>query len=72
MSKIALIHCGCHKTGSTVFQSLLKKNLKELDYYIPKTFRLDYYPVNHAQLAWKIIKDKRFNDLNNNLNEFEK
>ena len=72
MSKIALIHCGCHKTGSTVFQSLLKKNLKELDYYIPKTFRLDYYPVNHAQLAWKIIKDKRFNYLNNNLNEFEK
>ena len=30
MSKIALIHCGCHKTGSTVFQSLLKKNDKEI------------------------------------------
>ena len=29
MSKIALIHCGCHKTGSTFFQSLLKKIIKK-------------------------------------------
>lgn len=72
MDKIALIHCGCHKTGSTLLQSLLKDNYKEIDYYIPKTFRLKFYPVNHAPLAWKIIKDERFNDLNDKLKDFEK
>ena len=40
MNKIALIHCGCHKTGSTVFQSLLRKNDKKLNYYVPKTLGL--------------------------------
>ena len=71
MSKIALIHCGCHKTGSTFFQSLLKKNHKKLDYYIPKSFRLSFYPINHAPLAWKIIKDERLDNFNNELNDLK-
>jgi hypothetical protein len=71
MSKIALIHCGCHKTGSTFFQSLLKKNSKKLHYYIPETFRLKFYPINHAPLAWKIIQDERLNNFNNELNDLK-
>ena len=69
MSKIALVHCGCHKTGSTFFQSLLKKNYKILDYYIPKSFRLKFYPINHAPLAWKMIKDERLDISNNELDD---
>lgn len=72
MSKIALIHCGFHKTGSTVFQSLLKKNYKELDYYVPKTFRLKFYPINHAPLAWQIIQDERFDKNDIELEKFKK
>ena len=72
MSKIALIHCGCHKTGSTVFQSLLKKNDKELNYYVPKTFRLNFYPINHAPLAWQIIQDERLDKNNIELENFKK
>ena len=72
MIKIALIHCGCHKTGSTVFQSILKKNERELDYYIPKTFRLNYYPINHAPLAWHIIQDERLDKSNSELENFKK
>ncbi len=71
MSKIALIHCGCHKTGSTVFQSLLKKNEKKLDYYIPKNFRLNFYPINHAPLAWEIIQDNRLNKNRDELENFK-
>ena len=72
MSKIALIHCGCHKTGSTFFQSLLKKNYKKINYYIPKTFRLKFYPINHAPLAWKLIKDNRHDNLNDNFDDLKK
>ena len=72
MSKIALIHCGCHKTGSTVFQSLLKKNDKELNYYVPKTFRLNFYPINHAPLAWQIIQDERLDKNNIELENLKK
>ena len=72
MSKIALIHCGCHKTGSTVFQSLLRKNDKKLNYYVPKTFRLNFYPINHAPLAWQIIQDERLDKNNIELENFKK
>ncbi len=72
MNKIALIHCGCHKTGSTTFQHILKKNQKRLNYYIPKTFRLKFYPINHAPLAWKIIKDERLSNFSNKLKDLKK
>lgn len=72
MSKIALIHCGCHKTGSTFFQAMLKKNFNKLDYYVPSSFRLNYYPINHAPLAWKLIKDERLNDIKDKLSDLQK
>lgn len=72
MHKIAFIHCGCHKTGSTTFQHILKKNQKNMDYYIPKSFRLKFYPINHAPLAWKIIKDERYNNFNYRLGNLKK
>ena len=70
MDRIALIHCGCHKTGSTTFQHNLKKR-KNIEFYIPKTYRINYNPINHAHLAWEILKDERFNDADNNLSKFK-
>ena len=55
MDRIALIHCGCHKTGSTTIQHNLKKNEKNIEFYIPKTYRINYNPINHAHLAWEIL-----------------
>ena len=40
MDRIALIHCGCHKTGSTTIQHNLKKNEKNIEFYIPKPIGL--------------------------------
>ena len=71
MNKIALIHCGCHKTGSTTIQHILKKNEKKIDFYIPQTYRLNYYPINHAPLAWEILKDIRFKDLSSTLSKLK-
>ena len=71
MDRIALIHCGCHKTGSTTIQHNLKKNEKNIEFYIPKTYRINYNPINHAHLAWEILKDERFSDTDNNLSKFK-
>tara|TARA_B100001175_G_scaffold69869_1_gene57712 strand:+ start:7690 stop:8466 length:777 start_codon:yes stop_codon:yes gene_type:complete len=71
MNKIALIHCGCHKTGSTTIQHILKKNEKNIEFYIPKTYRLNYYPINHALLAWDILKDQRFKNNNFDLSNLK-
>lgn len=71
MKKIALIHCGFHKTGSTSFQHLLKLNESKVNYYIPKTFRLKFHPINHAPLAWNLIGDERYDGPNNQLTLFK-
>ena len=71
MKKIALVHVGLHKTGSTSIQDYLKKNEKDSLVYIPKTFRLnDKTLVNHAELAWYIYGDERQN-VNNKIDDFK-
>ena len=62
MKKIAIVHIGLHKTGSTSIQGLLKKNELNSISYIPKTFRnedVNLKIVNHASLAWHFNKDER-------------
>ena len=71
MKKIALVHVGLHKTGSTSIQAALKKNEKNALAYIPETFRInDNTLINHAELAWYIYGDARQN-LNNKIEEFK-
>lgn len=72
MKKVVLIHCGFHKTGSTSFQHLLKINESKINYYIPKTFRLKFHPINHAPLAWYLTGDERYNGPINQLTLFKK
>ena len=65
MRKIALIHVGLHKTGSTSLQGALKRNESNSQVYIPKTFRInDETIINHAELAWYIYGDERQNQKN--------
>ena len=74
MKKIAIVHIGLHKTGSTSIQGLLKKNELNSISYIPKTFRnedVNLKIVNHASLAWHFNKDERVYMVKEKIEEFK-
>ena len=72
MKKIAFVHIGLHKTGSTSIQGTLKKNESNSVAYIPKTFRLDDNSfINHALLAWYFYGDERKYMIKHKIEEFK-
>lgn len=72
MNKIAIIHIGLHKTGSTSFQAVLKKNESNSIAYIPQTFRLpNNNIINHSLLAWYINGDERKYLIKHKIEEFK-
>tara|TARA_Y100001958_G_C21113003_1_gene459342 strand:- start:148 stop:948 length:801 start_codon:yes stop_codon:yes gene_type:complete len=73
VKKLAFIHIGLHKTGSTSLQRFLKLNEIKQKIYIPKSFRLDNDEIiNHAPLAWYFYGDERFKKYNEVINNFKK
>ena len=72
MNKIAIVHIGLHKTGSTSIQGVLKKNESNSIAYIPQTFRLeDDNFINHALLAWYFYGDERKYLIKHKIEEFK-
>ena len=75
MKKIAFIHIGLHKTGTTSIQGFLKKNEYNSIAYFPKTFRaedINLKIINHASLAWYFNQDERKYMIKDKIEEFKK
>ena len=78
--KFIYIHVGPPKTGSTSIQKLLYKNKNNIDnFYIPQTCLTVPNLINHANLAFEILGDNRFDakyglfeDLLNEISAIEK
>lgn len=72
MKKNIFIHCGLHKTATKSLQNILAKNENLIEIHIPKIYRKSQNKksINHAPLAWEIIKDKRANSLYGNIELF--
>ena len=78
--KFIYIHVGPPKTGSTSIQKLLYKNKNNFDnFYIPQTCLTVPNLINHANLAFEILGDNRFDakyglfeDLLNEISAIEK
>ena len=74
MKKVAVVHIGLHKTGSTSIQGLLKKNEYNSIAYIPKILRnenVNLKIVNHASLAWNFNGDERVSWVKEKIEEFK-
>ena len=73
MKKIAYIHIGLHKTGSTSLQRFLKVNENFLytnNIFIPKSCRVwQEEIINHYNLAQELIGSKLFSKDNNSFND---
>ncbi len=75
--KYVYFHIGPPKTGSTSIQKALKENLKNINkFYIPKAGVTTTDIINHANIAFHLLGDSRFNkgfgNLDDLLNEIKK
>ena len=70
MDKLAIIHIGQHKTGTTTIQKNLGNNLNK-KIYVPENFRYNSTSIiNHSPLAWYFYEDERLYNLKNNYIKF--
>ncbi len=74
--KYVYFHIGPPKTGSTSIQRALKENQKKIKkFYIPKTGITTVDLINHANLAFDILGDtrfeKKFGDVNDLVTEIK-
>jgi len=70
--RIAYIHAGTHKTGTTSIQAMLASNedaLASAGVYIPKTGRISADSAGHHNLAFQLNNGHQFNSNGGTLNE---
>jgi hypothetical protein len=62
-NRIAFVHIGTHKTGTTSLQAMLGKNetlFRNAGVFIPKAGRIEQNSAAHHNVAWELGRDKRF------------
>jgi hypothetical protein len=62
-NRIAFVHIGTHKTGTTSLQALLGKNetlFRDAGVFVPKTGRLEPHSAGHHNIAWELGRDDQF------------
>ncbi len=62
-NKKLFVHCGLHKTGTTVLQKIFtdqEEKLRQLGLLYPKSGRLDPLGGGHHGIAWQLSQDRRY------------
>jgi hypothetical protein len=62
--RVAYVHVGAHKTGTTSIQALLAANestFRATGVFLPQAGRIDPASAGHHNIAWELGHDRRFN-----------
>jgi hypothetical protein len=63
LNRLAFVHIGTHKTGTTSLQAMLCKNetlFRNAGVFIPKAGRFEQHSAAHHNIAWELGRDDRF------------